>query len=164
MIFEFVYNGETKTVELKDNRLATFGEGSSAVEIDYTPDGRIFLRRGVTVNEIFAVTNGSKTFVDIDGTLFEFTVPSDEVGAGGSGGGVESDPSKVYAPMPGKIVKLMVAEGDTVEPKKHLVIVEAMKMEHTVVAKAAGTVKAVNFAVGDQVDTDTPLVELELSE
>jgi len=164
MNYEFLYNGEKKAVDLKDNRIASFGEGSSPVEMDYTPDGRIFLRRGGRVKEVFAVTNGDKTYVDIDGTLFEFAVPSDEVGAGGAGGGLDADLSKVFAPMPGKVVKVMVAAGDAVEPKKHLVIVEAMKMEHIVVAKAAGTVKAVNFAVGDQVDTETPIVELELAE
>jgi len=164
MNYDFLYNGEKKTVELKDNRIVSFGEGSTPLEMDYTPDGRIFLRRDGLVKEVFAVSNGDKTFVDIDGTLFEFVIPSDEVGAGEAGGGLETDPSKVFAPMPGKVVKVMVAEGDAVEPKKHLIIVEAMKMEHIVVAKAAGTVKVVNFAVGDQVDTDTPLVELELSE
>lgn len=164
MNYEFVYNGETKTVELKDNRLATVGDGAAPIEIDYTPDGRIFLRTDGRIKEIFAVTNGDKTYVDIEGTLFEFAIPSDEVGAGGVTGGIESDPSKIYAPMPGKIVKLMVAEGDAVESKKHLVIVEAMKMEHIVVAKGTGKVKAVNFAVGDQVDTDTPIIELDLED
>jgi 3-methylcrotonyl-CoA carboxylase alpha subunit len=164
MNYEFIYNGETKTVELKDNRMATIGDKAAPVEIDYTPDGRIFLRSDGKVKEIFAVTNGDKTYVDIDGTLFEFAIPSDEVGADGGAGGLDSDPSKIFAPMPGKIVKLMVAEGDPVEPKKHLVIVEAMKMEHIVVAKGTGKVKAVNFALGDQVDTDNPIMELELNE
>jgi biotin carboxyl carrier protein len=164
MNYEFVYNGETKNVELKDNRIASCGEDSNPIEMDYTPDGRILLRSNGETREIFAVTNGDKTFVDIDGTLFEFSIPSDEVGVGGGTGGLEADPSRVFAPMPGKVVKLMVEEGDKVEPKKHLVIVEAMKMEHIVVSKATGTVKAVNFKVGDQADTDTPIVEIDLEE
>jgi len=45
-----------------------------------------------------------------------------------------------------------------------MVIVEAMKMENQVNAKAKGKVKAVNFAVGDQVDTETPIIELEIEE
>ena len=45
-----------------------------------------------------------------------------------------------------------------------MVIVEAMKMENAVLARAAGKVKAVNFAAGDQVDTDTPIIELEIEE
>lgn len=162
MNYEFVYNGEVKTVDLKDNRIATFGDGSGPVEITYTPDGRIFLRSGDRVTEVFAATNGDKTFVDIDGILYEFAVPADEINGIGGAGGALTDPSKIFAPMPGKIVKLMVSRGDVVEPKKHLVIVEAMKMEHIIVARGRGTVTAVNFAVGDQCDTDTPIIELEL--
>jgi biotin carboxyl carrier protein len=45
-----------------------------------------------------------------------------------------------------------------------MVIVEAMKMENPVNAQAKGKVKAVNFAVGQQVDTESPIIELELEE
>ncbi len=50
------------------------------------------------------------------------------------------------------------------EEKQPMVIVEAMKMENQVNSKAKGTVKAVNFAAGDQVDTETPIIELDLAE
>ena len=164
MIHEFVYNGDTKTVELKDNRTATFPGSSESIEIKYNPDGRMFLCRGSDSTEVHAVVNGEKTFVDIGGRLYEFSVPSQDTNGAGGGGLTATDPSKVFAPMPGKVVKINVAVGDTVEPKQHLVIVEAMKMENIIVAKAAGTVKAVNFGEGDQVDTDNPIVELELEE
>ena len=58
----------------------------------------------------------------------------------------------------------MVAPGDTVEVKQALVIVEAMKMENQVLSRANGVVKAVNFKAGDQVDTENPIIELELEE
>lgn len=164
MIHEFIYNGDTKTVELKDNRTATFPESSSKIEIEYNPDGRMFLRQGTNRLEIHAAVNGDKTFVDIGGRLYEFSQPAQDANGGSGGSGVITDPSQVFAPMPGKIVKLSVAVGDKVEPKQHLVIVEAMKMENIIVAKAKGTVKAINFAEGDQVDTDNPIVELELDE
>jgi biotin carboxyl carrier protein len=66
--------------------------------------------------------------------------------------------------MPGKIVKIMVAVGDEVTEKQPMVIVEAMKMENQVNCRAKGKVKAVNFAPGDQVDTESPIIELELEE
>ncbi len=111
---------------------------------------------------VAAVTHQGTTYVDIDSVLIELTEPSEEGFSGGGGETGEKD--KVFAPMPGKIVKIMVEVGDTVEKKQQVVIVEAMKMENPVLAKAAGTVKAVNFAAGDQVDTDTPIVELDLGE
>ncbi|MEE9441454.1 MAG: biotin/lipoyl-containing protein [candidate division Zixibacteria bacterium] len=163
MIYEFIHNGETKTVELKDGNKAVFADSQNTIDINYTPDGRIFIQNAGASKEIFAVTSGNKTFVDIDGTLFEFTIPSEENGIGGAGGEL-TDPSKVFAPMPGKVVKVMVKVGDEVEKKDQLIIVEAMKMEHICIARAKAKVSAVNFSIGDQVDTDTPLIELELVE
>ena len=107
-----------------------------------------------------SVLNGT-TYVDIDCVLLELQEPLQDGFAGGAGDHAEA-PDKIFAPMPGKIVKLMVAVGDTVEPKQQVVIVEAMKMENPVVAKAKGTVKAINCAVGEQVTTEKPIVELEL--
>ena len=109
-----------------------------------------------------AVTNGT-TFVDIESVLLELREPTED-GFGGGAGDQETARDKIFAPMPGKVVKLLVAVGDTVEAKQQTVIVEAMKMENPVLAQAKGTVKAVNFAEGDQVDTDTPIIELELEE
>jgi biotin carboxyl carrier protein len=164
MIYEFVYKGEAHTLDLDDKKLAKFGDDTKPIQIDYTPDGRLFLRHGLEVKELFAAIDGDKTFVDIDGVLYEFTAPSGEPGGADGLGGGETDPSKVFAPMPGKVVKIMVNEGDEVAEKEHLVIVEAMKMEHIIVSKANARVKAVNFQVGDQVDTDNPIIELELVE
>ncbi len=164
MIYEFIYKGETKSVELKDNSTASISGGNGAVQVVRTPNGQLFLKNGDLSKEIFAVVDGAKTYVDIDGALFEFAVPSQDVAGPGGGAAHATDPSKVFAPMPGKVVKLMVKNGDKVVPKQHLVIVEAMKMENIIVAHGTGSVKAVNFAEGQQCDTETPIIELELSE
>lgn len=62
------------------------------------------------------------------------------------------------APMPGKIVEIRVSEGDTVEAGQVLLIMEAMKMEHSVTAPQDGTVEQVSVDAGDQVDADALLV------
>jgi biotin carboxyl carrier protein len=110
---------------------------------------------------VAAMVHNGTTYVDIDSVVLELREPSQDGFAGGAGDHAAS-PDKIFAPMPGKIVKLMVKVGDTVELKQQVVIVEAMKMENPVVAKARGTVKAVHYAVGDQVTTEKPIVELEL--
>ncbi len=102
-----------------------------------------------------------KYYIDIDSVLLEVSEPSDDGFAGG-GGDAAAVRDKIFAPMPGKIVKIMVAVGDEVKVKQPMVIVEAMKMENQVNSRADGRVKAVNFAAGDQVDTETPIIELEL--
>jgi 3-methylcrotonyl-CoA carboxylase alpha subunit len=65
------------------------------------------------------------------------------------------------APMSGAIVAVHVKPGDRVAKGAPLVVLEAMKMEHTIVAPAPGIVVAVNFAVGDRVSEGADLVDLE---
>ena len=57
------------------------------------------------------------------------------------------------APMPGKVVKVLVAEGDAVIAGQTLLVLEAMKMEHTVRSPVDGTLSRLAVASGDQVDT-----------
>jgi 3-methylcrotonyl-CoA carboxylase alpha subunit len=65
------------------------------------------------------------------------------------------------APMPGKVVTLLAQPGQKVEKGAPLLILEAMKMEHTITAPAAGTVKAFCYAAGEQVSDGAALVEFE---
>ena len=62
-------------------------------------------------------------------------------------------PGSALAPMPGSVVRVAVAPGDRVEAGQVLVVLEAMKMEHTVHAGVAGRVAEVDVAEGDQVET-----------
>lgn len=64
----------------------------------------------------------------------------------------------LHSPMPGKVIRVGVAEGDHVEGGAVLVVLEAMKMEHTIRAPYPGTIEAVNYVEGDQVDADAVLV------
>ncbi len=79
-----------------------------------------------------------------------FPAAADQVSAGSA-----------LAPMPGGVVRVVVAEGDRVDQGQLLVVLEAMKMEHAVHAAAAGTVTAVEVAEGDQVETGRILVVVE---
>jgi biotin carboxyl carrier protein len=63
--------------------------------------------------------------------------------------------------MPGRILKIMVSEGEKVKKKQSLVIVEAMKMEHEIKSVLDGIVKKVNFQENQMVDTEEPIMELE---
>ena len=74
----------------------------------------------------------------------------------GSGGGAEGG---LTAPMPGKVIALLATVGATLEKGAPLLILEAMKMEHTITAPSAGTVKSFCFGVGDQVGDGAELVE-----
>jgi acetyl-CoA/propionyl-CoA carboxylase, biotin carboxylase, biotin carboxyl carrier protein len=67
----------------------------------------------------------------------------------------------VRSPMPGTVVAVEASSGDLVEAGEVLVVIEAMKMEHTVVAPLTGTVTAVRVAVGDRVGMDEEIVVIE---
>jgi biotin carboxyl carrier protein len=66
--------------------------------------------------------------------------------------------------MPGKVLSVMVKEGQSVERGQLLLVLEAMKMEHRIDAPWAGTVKTLNVAEGDQVANGAMLVVLEQAE
>ncbi len=67
----------------------------------------------------------------------------------------------VVAPMPGMVVKIDCAVGDTVTEGDKIVIVEAMKMENALAAPTSGTIKKINAEEGKAVDKGAILVEIE---
>lgn len=104
------------------------------------------------------------TTVHVDGVAVEVSVAPARrsrtavtKGAGPPDGG----PQRITAPMPGKIVKLLVKPGDVVEARQGVVVVEAMKMENELRAKARGTVSEVRVAEGSSVEAGAILVLLD---
>ena len=67
----------------------------------------------------------------------------------------------VSVPMPGKVIAVLVSEGDTVEKGQGLVIVEAMKMENEVRSPIAGEVKAIKVKQGETVEGGATLLIVE---
>jgi 3-methylcrotonyl-CoA carboxylase alpha subunit len=68
---------------------------------------------------------------------------------------------QVTAPMPGKVIAVLVAAGDAVKAGQALLITEAMKMEHSLTAPRDGTVAELLCGVGDQVAEGVELLRLE---
>jgi len=73
-------------------------------------------------------------------------------------GEIEAAGGRLTAPMPGKVVAVLVGSGRTVVKGEPLVIMEAMKMEHTIAAPSDGLVEEVLYQVGDQVADGAPLL------
>jgi 3-methylcrotonyl-CoA carboxylase alpha subunit len=72
-----------------------------------------------------------------------------------------SAPGSLAAPMSGKVIQVLVEKGAPVKKGQALLILEAMKMEHTIVAPADGVVKEIGFAAGEQVLEGAELITLE---
>lgn len=106
--------------------------------------------------------NGDSTHVAVNGVSVE-VIDAEQAQAhravGSVGGG-----GIITTPMPGKLIKYLVAEGDKVEEGQALVTVEAMKMENVINATKDGVVTKLNYAPGDQVTPGEALLDLEAGE
>jgi 3-methylcrotonyl-CoA carboxylase alpha subunit len=90
-----------------------------------------------------------------DGRASRFNSPRPDAAADGADAG-----GLVKAPMPGKVLSLNVAEGDSVTKGQKLLVLEAMKMEHALTAPRDGMIASVSISAGDQVGEGDALVTL----
>lgn len=77
------------------------------------------------------------------------------------GGQLDSDEKNITAPMPGKVVRILVSEGDQVTKGQTLIILAAMKMESEYKAPVDGTISRISVAEGDTVEGNQILIEIE---
>ncbi|MBK9954646.1 MAG: acetyl/propionyl/methylcrotonyl-CoA carboxylase subunit alpha [Rhodocyclaceae bacterium] len=103
------------------------------------------------------VVAGEKRHVFLHGRC-HLMVAVDPLFHAGEGGGAEGG---LTAPMPGKVIALLVEPGVKVSKGVPLIVLEAMKMEHTLVAPSAGTVTAFHYAVGEPVADGAELLEFD---
>ena len=101
--------------------------------------------------------------VHVDGVPVAISIIPSRAARGGPGKGATAaeGPQRVTSPMPGKIVRVLVKPGDRVDARQGLVVVEAMKMENELRARAAGTVTEVRVTEGSSVEAGAILVVLE---
>ena len=138
-------NGDTGETELSGpseiGRLDLFRPGGLSHEVTVTSDaeGRSVALVGSTP---FAVTINGRRRKSENGT------------------DARDGPQRMTAPMPGKIVRVLVAAGETVHARQPLVVVEAMKMENELRAGRDGTVAKIHVKEGASVDAGAPLVDL----
>ena len=99
--------------------------------------------------------------VVIDGFRFRVEVRDPRRMAGLSGGSGRQGVESVTAPMPGKVVRVLVAAGGLVEAGQGLLVVEAMKMQNEMKAARAGRVAMISVKVGDTVSAGQLLATIE---
>ena len=117
------------------------------------------LHEGARVEVPFCVENDRVHLAYWHGESWSFEDLTHRPAARGGGGVLGG----LYAPMNGKVVDVKAAAGDEVDEGKVLIVMEAMKMEHQLLAPGPGKrrVKAVHVALGAQVAPGQPLVEFE---
>ena len=149
----------------------TFASSEGPVEVTLTRDGEAFVLEGQTLVQhtrgrlhlslrdgrtclAHAAKVGDVWWVHLDGRTYKW----ERIEPGSSGA---EDEGGLVAPMPGKVLEVLVAQGDVVEAGTPLMVLEAMKMEHRIVAAADGSVVAVHYEAGDQVAQGAVLLDLE---
>jgi len=103
--------------------------------------------------ELGAVANGHRSYVRVESERMRAADRAKKTTVAGG-------ELLIRAPMPGRVVKVLVAQGDGVQAGQGLVVLEAMKMENEVRARAAGTIAAVHVAVGATVEGNAKLVTM----
>lgn len=122
--------------------------GAVVHEVALAIDGR-------TCHAVVA-TSRDRVLVSLGGRTYVFATGEDGAAAGGSGGGT----GKIAAPMPGKVIAILVQTGDRVEHGQGVLVIEAMKMETTLTADVDGEVARIAATVGETVDGGALLVEI----
>lgn len=165
MKLEYLVDGAVQTVSLdkKDGAWSISAAGGAfEAEILRISENEIVFVTGGRARRVFLVRDGDRWRVSAVGR--EFVLSPARVDAGRFHKGDDRAPDgglEVRSPMPGKVIKICAAEGDACRKNQTLVIVEAMKMENEVQAGLEGVVKKIHVAVGDLVDAEMILVEIE---
>ncbi|MAP59186.1 MAG: hypothetical protein CL978_03005 [Euryarchaeota archaeon] len=151
MQHEFRFDGETVevTVAKQGDNWVLSGNSASILR-----DGRIKVEMSDgTIHFAHSAKVGDTWWVHLCGHIF--CIDRIEPGASNDQGD-----ASLSAPMPGKILEVLVKEGQRVEPGQPLMILEAMKMEHRITASEEGIINSIFFSEGDQVQQGVPLLEL----
>jgi len=164
-VFDFLIDGNPRniSVEIRDGIVvAREGERVLEAEVRRITANEIQFRFGGRSLRVYLVRDGERTFVSVDGREFAVSESRPETGRPGEIDEKTAETSlRVISPMPGKVTKIAVVEGEVVRKNQTLVIVEAMKMENEIKTAIDGVVKKIHVAVGDLVDAEKILVEIE---
>lgn len=117
------------------------------VEAHDIDDGTVMLVVDGRQYRVAVARNGKERLVAVAGELYTFVA---EGGVAATSVATVATP-EVTAPMPGKVLQVLVRPGDQVEPGDGLLLLEAMKMESRLTAEAAGTVSEVRVTAGEMV-------------
>lgn len=148
--FHVTLDGKASLVDVQ--RTGQFG--LSLLFPDDTHGGvRVSLAPGSLPGELLAYLGGRTVPVVVNGRR------TGRAGAD-TGEGAHGE-QKVAAPMPGRVVRVLVAPGDAVEARQPVMVVEAMKMENELRSPKAGQVKEVTVAAGASVEAGRVLVVIE---
>jgi biotin carboxyl carrier protein len=170
MTFEVEINGRTRSVSVERGQAGHYRVvvDGTAHEVDATRIGQFGLslildhESGASRELQVAPAGGPGEFlVTLDGRIVAAAIDRRRTARGGDGAADAHGEQAVVAPMPGRVVRVLVAPGDEVAAKQGVVVVEAMKMENELRSPKAGRVKDVAVTPGTSVEAGRVLVVIE---
>ncbi|MBI3892586.1 MAG: biotin attachment protein [Candidatus Wallbacteria bacterium] len=166
MNLTFELDGETVSIDLEpaaDGGYRARLEGRElAVHVHHiTPVYAVFTAAGRTYRAQLAAARNAH-HVAIDGEFYDFQVVTQRSRERSGGGrGAQSGGARITSPMPGKVIRVLVEDGQEVAAGQGLLILEAMKMENEIRTPVAGKVKRVHVTAAQMVMPADLLVEVE---
>jgi 3-methylcrotonyl-CoA carboxylase alpha subunit len=139
-----------------DGWLLEFHDRQAVAALRQQSDGLCQLTLDGVKRFMRVLDHGAETVVFIDGEGWVF----EEIDPLMPPAGEDPSAGKLTAPMPGRVTRLLVEPGSKVRRGEPLIVVEAMKMEHTIAAPTDGVVAAVRFRVGELVEEGMELIAL----
>jgi 3-methylcrotonyl-CoA carboxylase alpha subunit len=156
---EFRDDAEQRTVRAAAQAagwLLQLGDRAVLAEGRRRPDGTFGLALDGVRTRAIVLDHGPETAVFIDGESWRLV----EIDPLAARQGDDPAGGRLTAPMPGRVTRLLVEAGSLVRRGQPLMTIEAMKMEHTILAPADGRVEMVRFAVDDMVEEGAELITL----
>lgn len=139
--------GKAKVNVAKNKPAAAPAGGGSADGYTVTVNGKKY---GVKLDGNKATVNGKSYDISVAAGIDSSAAAPVASGEG----------TPITAPMPGLVLRIPVAVGDSVEENQEVIVLEAMKMETPIYAPSAGTIKSISVSQGDQVTAGQVLVEI----
>jgi biotin carboxyl carrier protein len=166
--FEFLVDETAYRISVeKKEKNFLISEKGNAIEADFkwiTGNSASLLIGGKSY-QAYIGRDKDKRHIFIDGR--QFIVRSRDKDVSAAAGAPQKGEDKalegnlvIMSPMPGKVIKINVAESDAVRKNQTLAIVEAMKMENEIKSSIEGFVKKIFVSAGELVDSTRPLIEL----
>jgi len=147
------------------NSIATVNENEVEFEVIQSNETQILFRTGSRLHTISNISvNGNSVECTVNGKWINANLKDEQqllLERLGFKAFSEKSIGSLQAPMPGKILELLIKEGTEVELGDPVAILEAMKMENELKAPCSGTITSISVITGTNVEKNQPLLEIE---
>ena len=149
-MMQFSFNGEVISIEIEKSET---NFSSPNMQLEYSPKTMWAYVNGRRL-KVTVANHKDDWWVHIAGQILKLEYVEQGASTADEAGGL-------IAPMPGKILEVLVVEGQAVTTGQPLMIMEAMKMEHKIVSPLDGEVSALYYQANDQVEGGVTLMEIQ---